>query len=143
MCEFCLFLFHLVLTILSSSDSHLLEVIEAQLHPRVPTPVVEHPVEEAAPVADDPAPVAGVPAIPTTGSFHFMQESELEAASFEDGAEWVERPSAVEHPTEPEVAPSSVSQPLEQEVSNGHVEAAQPPVCSICLSTMPCRSFTS
>ncbi|KAG6875034.1 hypothetical protein C0992_005482 [Termitomyces sp. T32_za158] len=119
------------------SYSHLLEVTEAQLHPRVPTPVVEHPVEveEVAPVADDAAPVAGVPTIPTTGSFHFMQESELEATHFEDGAEWVERPAVVEHPVEPEAAPASVPQPLEleQEVPNGHVEAEQPPPVSATL----------
>lgn len=36
--------------------------------------------------------VSGIPPIPTTGSFHFMQESELEASTFEEGAEWVERP---------------------------------------------------
>ncbi|KAG6902099.1 hypothetical protein C0995_004279 [Termitomyces sp. Mi166 len=121
--------------LLSGKDSHLLEVTEAQLHPRVPTPVVEPPVEEVVLEADDSAPVAGVPAIPASGSFHFMQESELEATSFERGAEWVERPDAVEQPAEPETAPVTVPQPLEleEEAPNGHVEAVQPPPSSATL----------
>lgn len=46
--------------------------------------------------------VAGLPgAIPTAGSFHFMQESELETPSFEDGAEWVERSDAAGHQEPP------------------------------------------
>ncbi|KNZ76684.1 hypothetical protein J132_09217 [Termitomyces sp. J132] len=111
------------------SYSHLLEVTETYLHPRVPTPVVEPPVEEAAPTVDNSAPVAGVPATPGTAGFHFMQASELEATSFEHGAEWVERPDGVDQPGEPEVAPASVPEPpeLKQEAPNGHVETASPP----------------
>ncbi|KAG6865203.1 hypothetical protein C0991_004512 [Blastosporella zonata] len=119
------------------SYSSLLEVTHAQLNPRAPTPVEEAaPVveEEAAPEAEveAEAPVAGVPAIPTTGSFHFMQASELE--SFENGAEWVERSDAAGHVAEPE-APQSVPAPLnlEQEAPNGHVEAAAHPAQSATL----------
>ena len=40
----------------------------------------------AAPVEDSIAPVT------SSGSFHFMQESELEGASLDQSAEWVEKP---------------------------------------------------
>ncbi|KAG6844619.1 hypothetical protein H0H87_005476 [Tephrocybe sp. NHM501043] len=106
--------------------SKLLEVTHAQLNPRAPSPIEEAvaPVEEEA-APETEVPVAGVPAIPTSGSFHFMQESELESTSFEGGAEQVERSDAVGHVAEPE-APSSVPH-SEQQAPNGHVEAAAPP----------------
>lgn len=101
--------------------------------PRAPTPVEEsvEEEEEAEEAADPPASepdvsVAGLPAVPTTGSFHFMQASELEAAPFEDGAEWVERSDATEHVAEP--------QPLEQEAPNGHTEESDPVVMTFNIS---------
>ncbi|KAG6828808.1 hypothetical protein H0H92_006690 [Tricholoma furcatifolium] len=105
------------------SYSHLLEATHAQLHPRPPTPVEEPvaaPAEAPAVEEVSDAHVAGVPAIPTSGSFHFMQESELEPTSFENGAEWVERSDAVGH--EPETAPAD-----EDAAPNGHVEVVPPP----------------
>ncbi|KAG6918053.1 hypothetical protein DXG01_016709 [Tephrocybe rancida] len=120
------------------SYSTLLEVTHAQLNPRVPTPVEEVATvaeEEAAPEAIEPeAPVAGIPDVPSTGSFHFMQESELETTSFEHGVEWVERSDAAAHIAETEV-PASVPEPLalEQEIPNGHVEAAVVPTQSATL----------
>jgi len=115
-------------------DAHLVEATRAHLHPPIPTPVdeeeaaaVEAPETEA--VAPAEVSVGGVPPIPTTGSFHFMQASELESSSFEDGAEWVERSEATSHVAEPEHL-QSVPQPLnlEQETPNGHVAASLPDV---------------
>lgn len=57
-------------------------------------PVEEEPVEaepEAEPEAVQTEQVIE-PAVGATGSFHFMQESELEDTTFENGAEWVEKP---------------------------------------------------
>ena len=90
-------------------DSRLLEIINEHRNfspEREPTPIPEEHipredvqpaiVEEAviSPADVEPPPLApdGVAAVSSGGSFHFMQESELEGASFEHGAEWVERP---------------------------------------------------
>ncbi|GLB45084.1 hypothetical protein LshimejAT787_1901620 [Lyophyllum shimeji] len=115
--------------------THLIEATRAHLQPRIPTPVPEEvaaPETHAAPVTDSVADVTvgGVPLVPTTGSFHFMQASELESSSFEDGAEWVERSEAAEqHVVEVEQT-QSVPQPLnlEQETPNGHITAPLPDV---------------
>lgn len=95
--------------------------------PRAPTPA-EEDVPEAEPVDEEvPAPsvepdvaVAGVPPITPSGSFHFMQASELEATPFEDGAEWVDRSDAAEHQAEP------TPQPVvpEENALNGHIEGS-------------------
>ncbi|KAF8577303.1 hypothetical protein K439DRAFT_1664273 [Ramaria rubella] len=93
----------------------LWEVVEAHRNPpveREPTPIPEEPVQPEAeihqPVAVEAVsvlvtatePVSGaseaVVAAASSGSFHFMQESELEASSFEHGAEWVEKPEESE-----------------------------------------------
>jgi hypothetical protein len=71
-------------------------------HPsRSPTPTVEQEEELLPPASEsseDSEPrvsaVTGIPPIPTTGSFHFMQASELETSTFEDGVEWVETSEA-------------------------------------------------
>ncbi|KAF8488398.1 hypothetical protein JB92DRAFT_2798603 [Gautieria morchelliformis] len=87
----------------------LLEVVDAYRNPsldREPTPTPEEPIpqEDTEPaiveqvtssvVATEPPPLASEGVAPTSsgGSFHFMQESELEGTSFEHGAEWVEKP---------------------------------------------------
>ncbi|KAF9462273.1 hypothetical protein BDZ94DRAFT_1290334 [Collybia nuda] len=99
------------------SYSQLLEVTQLHLNPprpSTPIEVEEDQVEEqpAAPPAEPDVAVAGIPAIPTSGSFHFMQASELEAAPFEDGAEWVKHSDAAGHD------PEQVS----SQAPNGHDE---------------------
>lgn len=87
-------------------DERILSIVESFRNP---------PIEEEITFADGPEPPAeetqveveqdvaeqvepGVePTVPMTGSFHFMQESELEETAFETGAEWVEKPE--EHET--------------------------------------------
>ncbi|KAJ8518125.1 hypothetical protein ONZ45_g4737 [Pleurotus djamor] len=92
--------------------------------PRAPTPEpVPSPEAENGDVASEPEvaddlAVSGVTvtvgAISTSGSFHFMQESELEGPTFEETAEWVESSDAVEAPVEvPEQAPPAPE-------TNGH-----------------------
>ena len=81
-----------------SPDTRLHEITQLYLNPpRIPTPVVEDPVEdpqelEASTITEPETAGAGAPG---TGSFHFMQESELESGAFEENAEWVERTDAV------------------------------------------------
>ena len=73
--------------------------------PRAPTPqqeeeVVEEeePVLAASVVETEPEPpVVGVPALPMSSSFRFIQDSELETPVFEEGAEWIEKADAVGH----------------------------------------------
>ncbi|KAF8070001.1 hypothetical protein FPV67DRAFT_1485758 [Lyophyllum atratum] len=118
--------------------AHLLEVTRTQLNPRAATPVeeetdavaeVEAEVEVAEPEVVADISVGGVPVVPSTGGFHFMQASELESTSFEDGAEWVERTDAAGHVAESEQQ-QSVPQALklEQEAPNGHIDASIPDV---------------
>ncbi|KAF8893392.1 hypothetical protein BD779DRAFT_1620446 [Infundibulicybe gibba] len=126
--------------------SRLLEITHHGLNPpRTPTPVPEEPetIEEQqdppAPstVESEPdAPVAGVPgAISTSGSFHFMQESELENPTFEDGAEWVERSDAQaenaqlpsvagEVATNGDIQPPPSDVPIDVPPAVGHVDWA-------------------
>jgi len=105
-----------------------------------PAAIEPTPVEEASESQEEepstPAPVepdvtiGGVPMVQSSsGSFHFMQESELEATPtvFEDGAEWVEH-SAVDHPVEQQ---DGVPPPLDLEdtkLVNGHIEESLPEV---------------
>jgi hypothetical protein len=110
---------------LGYEDDRLLEVVDAYRNPpldREPTPTPEEPVaqEDAEPaiveqvtnsvVATEPPPLASEGMAPTSsgGSFHFMQESELEGASFEHGAEWVEKP---QDPAESSVIVSDTESP--------------------------------
>ncbi|KAL0956683.1 hypothetical protein HGRIS_002811 [Hohenbuehelia grisea] len=87
--------------------TRLAEIVHLHLNPpRAPTPPAAEPVEvestpevEAEPVAEaeEPQAVAGIPeVVSATGGFHFMQASELETPSFEESAEWVEKPVAFE-----------------------------------------------
>ncbi|KAK0505025.1 hypothetical protein EDD18DRAFT_1127317 [Armillaria luteobubalina] len=109
-----------------SSYSHLLEIANNGLHPRPPTPAPEEAEvnvpdrpDSPASTATEPAPVSGIPGIPvTSSSFHFMQASELESPSFENGAEWVERSDAIE-PTTEEPIQSEAPEPV---AANGHTE---------------------
>ncbi|EGO00239.1 hypothetical protein SERLA73DRAFT_168035 [Serpula lacrymans var. lacrymans S7.3] len=92
------------------SYARLLEIVHSYLNPpREPTPVPEEPAEELGeaeataetPVEAEEVRVAGIPgALSVSSSFHFMQASELEAPSFEESAEWVERPEVDQPPTE-------------------------------------------
>ncbi|KAJ4483480.1 hypothetical protein J3R30DRAFT_3448873 [Lentinula aciculospora] len=79
----------------------LLEICDQVFSPPAPpieAPVldVDHNVDEClepSTVEEYPEPEESIPAsasITTTGSFHFMQASELETPSFEENAEWVE-----------------------------------------------------
>lgn len=73
--------------------------------------------------------IGGVPMVQSSsGSFHFMQESELEAAQtpFEDGAEWVERSEAVQEEQQNDVPPALDLQ--EPTLVNGHIEETFPEV---------------
>jgi hypothetical protein len=85
------------------SSSRLLEIAHLAFNPpRAPTPPVEEEVEEEQPTLADttiseleaPVPVAGVPVSAVAGSFRFMQDSEIETPSFEEGAEWIEKSDA-------------------------------------------------
>jgi hypothetical protein len=117
-----------------SPDTRLHEITRLYLNPpRISTPVVEDPVEdpqelEASTVTE---PETAGPGAPGTGSFHFMQESELESGAFEENAEWVERTDAVEaedgsarvEPATNDVAideiPASVSAPIDWAEDDG------------------------
>jgi len=110
--------------------SRLLEITHHSLNPpRVPTPIEDEQFEEPqeasvslSTVDTEPeVAVAGVTgAIPASGSFHFMQASELETPSFEDSAEWVERADALGHEEE-EVAPGpDIAEAVIEEAANGH-----------------------
>jgi hypothetical protein len=82
---------------LSILDTRFHKITQLYLNPpRLPTPVPEDPAgdpEVLAGSAITEPEVAGAGA-PGAGSFHFMQESELESGAFEDSAEWVERSDA-------------------------------------------------
>ncbi|RDB16820.1 hypothetical protein Hypma_002371 [Hypsizygus marmoreus] len=115
------------------SYSQLIETTRAQLNPpRAPTPVEEEEPEAAeapAPVASEPdVAITPAPVLPTTGSFHFMQESELEGPSFEDGAEWVERSDAADHIEEPQAVSPALDVEQEPVTTNGHIEEAVPEI---------------
>ncbi|KAF4567377.1 hypothetical protein EYR40_006376 [Pleurotus pulmonarius] len=124
--------------------SRIQEITRLYLNPpRVPTPEpvaeVESDAEPSVEAETEEQPdlaVSGVTvtatAISTSGSFHFMQASELEASTFEENAEWVERSDAVEPPQDEAPAQDIVKEiPAVPEV-NGHAEsngnALPPPV---------------
>ncbi|KAF9071659.1 hypothetical protein BDP27DRAFT_1321683 [Rhodocollybia butyracea] len=76
--------------------SRFLEISTQVLNPPVqvdvPEPVADEPVPEPSQDDHSELEISVPPSVPitTTGSFHFMQASELETTSFEDSAEWVE-----------------------------------------------------
>ncbi|KAG2150828.1 hypothetical protein DEU56DRAFT_778690 [Suillus clintonianus] len=85
------------------SYARLLDIVQSFLNPpREPTPLPAEP-DAATEVASEPSsdshtesqPIAGIPpvsgSLSGTGSFHFMQASELETTDFENTAEWVEK----------------------------------------------------
>ncbi|KIK90800.1 hypothetical protein PAXRUDRAFT_831373 [Paxillus rubicundulus Ve08.2h10] len=77
------------------SYTRLLDIVQSFCDPpRDPTPLpIEQAVEAEVVAIDDP--VAGVPeTLSVSGSFHFMQASELETSTFEHTAEWVEKTDA-------------------------------------------------
>jgi len=47
--------------------------------------------------AEPEPPVTGIPPVVMTGSFSFIQESEIETPAFEEGVEWVEKADAAGH----------------------------------------------
>ncbi|THV05122.1 hypothetical protein K435DRAFT_961506 [Dendrothele bispora CBS 962.96] len=106
--------------------SRLLEISQIVFTPAPPAPVVEatepeEPQEQQAPA---PAPIAqpevvvGTVPLSSSGSFHFMQASELESPSF-DNAEWVERSEAAES------AVNQTSTPVPE--TNGHINHTSVP----------------
>jgi hypothetical protein len=116
--------------------------LEVALEPLItPAAVAPAPIEEASdpqeeeepstPPVESTAAIGGVPMVQSSsGSFHFMQESELEAAQtpFEDGAEWVERSDAADHQVEQQ---NDVPPPLDLEETklvNGDIEGSLPEV---------------
>ncbi|KAJ7725858.1 hypothetical protein DFH07DRAFT_249200 [Mycena maculata] len=101
------------------SYARLLEITQLDLNPpRVPTPTEENSPKVAtetteASVEDMSASNQPV-VVSTSGSFDFMQASELEPP-FEESAEWVERSDAAGHPEE------QVEEPV-----NGHIPIEEP-----------------
>jgi hypothetical protein len=128
------------LLILNSSDSRLLEISQEPITaPVTATPVAveedeaSDPQEEEAPptpaAVESTVGIGGVPMQSSSSSFHFMQESELEAQTpFEDGAEWVERPDAVGHQAEQQMNMPPSLDLEETQLVNGVVEESLPEV---------------
>ncbi|KAJ3480922.1 hypothetical protein NLJ89_g12251 [Agrocybe chaxingu] len=84
------------------NDTRLLAVTQEALNPpRAPTPpqeyVEEQTLTESTTEAEPDIPVAGLPTGTMSSSFRFIQESEIETPSFEEGAEWVEKADAAGH----------------------------------------------
>jgi hypothetical protein len=113
-------LYYLYDTIIPASDTRLLEITHLYLDPpRVPTPVQEEQEDDQTEIPDSmvstiaseaDVTTEGIPTKQSTGSFHFMQASELES-SFEETAEWVERPDPVVQ--EPEESDRPRQEPLD------------------------------
>jgi hypothetical protein len=97
----------------------------------VPTPVPEDTSEDPQEIEASAITEPESAGAPGTGSFHFMQESELESGAFEDNAEWVERTDAVgveDGPAQVEPAadgasmddiPASISAPIDWAEDDG------------------------
>lgn len=110
-------------------DARLHEIIQLYLNPpRLPTPIPEDPIEDPQDLAASTEPESVSTAAPGAGSFHFMQESELESGAFEDSAEWVERTDAIGAEDGPHVEPTlngtddippSVSAPIDWAEDDG------------------------
>ncbi|KAG9048442.1 hypothetical protein FS842_000400 [Serendipita sp. 407] len=106
--------------------SRLIGILNAHLNapPRTATPVAEElpePEYTHAVVTETPA-IVGIPAaatVTTGGSYHFMQESELEPSTpFDEGAEWVEHSDA---PAAPAAVPPAE---VKQNIAKGPIDWA-------------------
>lgn len=131
------------------SDTRLLEVAQEPL--RVPVAVSPAPVEEESDPQEEEhsTPAAaestvGIGSVPVVGqsassSFHFMQESELEAAQtpFEDGVEWVERSDAASHEAEQQTDVPPALNLEENTLVNGHIDESIPEVTTNIPSICP------
>ncbi|KII92352.1 hypothetical protein PLICRDRAFT_37119 [Plicaturopsis crispa FD-325 SS-3] len=114
--------------------TRLSEITHTYLNPPAVAASVqeEQPDEVEVETANGDVPVVGVPepvaaAAVTSGGFQFMQSSELETPSFEEGTEWVERSDAAGHEEEVPEAVEPVVAPQEPIVNGiGHVEAPAP-----------------
>ncbi|KAF8971169.1 hypothetical protein BDZ97DRAFT_1693864 [Flammula alnicola] len=92
------------------SAARLLEITQLAFNPpRAPTPQeeqVEEEEEQQQTLADSTediepeVPVADIPTATISSSFRFIQASEIEISSFEEGAEWVEKSDAAGHEEE-------------------------------------------
>ncbi|KIJ49432.1 hypothetical protein M422DRAFT_27797 [Sphaerobolus stellatus SS14] len=114
--------------------TRILEIVESYRNPPAEpelAPVSEVVEEEEIVVSAEVAPPSIVESVQApAGSFHFMQESELEGPSFEDGAEWVEKPeendvAEVEDPNTITVAETTTIE------VNGITHAEEPPVSAV------------
>ncbi|KAJ7218099.1 hypothetical protein GGX14DRAFT_439752 [Mycena pura] len=95
------------------SYARLAEITHLSLNP--PAPTQEHIVEAVEASGDSETSAVDQPlGVSTAGSFDFMQASELEP-SFEDNAEWVERPEVSHRQETPTVEPV-----------NGHIPSEEP-----------------
>lgn len=92
-----------------------MEIVDLAFNPpRAPTPEApaeEQPVVEET-VVEVEVPVAGIPSAIASSSFRFIQDSEIETPSFDEGVEWVEKSEAVGH---------------EEPVVNGHATEEDAP----------------
>ncbi|PPQ63740.1 hypothetical protein CVT24_004249 [Panaeolus cyanescens] len=79
------------------SYSRLLEITQTALNPPQPEPQFTAEIEEAEPAPPAEPAVAGVPAASVASSLRFIQASEIEPTSFEDGVEWIEKSDAAGH----------------------------------------------
>ncbi|KAI3618845.1 hypothetical protein WG66_000538 [Moniliophthora roreri] len=80
------------------------------------TPTPQEATTDAEPETRSEASVAGAIPLSKSGSFHFLQESEIETTPVEQSAEWVEHPPA-------EVLPERT--PAQEQI-NGHIDNVQP-----------------
>jgi hypothetical protein len=105
--------------------SRVLEIVDLAFNPpRAPTPEVpveEQPVVEET-VVEVEVPVAGIPPVVPASGFRFIQDSEIETASFEEGVEWVEKSEAVGH---------------EEPVVNGHAPEEAPVSAEVRIVSSP------
>jgi len=96
-------------------------LLEAAQHPpsRTATPNAEHETVDT----HEEGAIKGIPSTTNmTGSYHFMQDSELEPTTpFDEGAEWVEHPEATAMHQAPEVEPTTETS---QEKGDGHIDWA-------------------
>ncbi|KAF5328837.1 hypothetical protein D9619_011689 [Psilocybe cf. subviscida] len=113
------------------SSERLLEIAQHAFNPpRVPTPPLQEedaPEEQPATIENSiveiETPVAGVPPS-TSGGFRFMQASEIETTSFEEGAEWIEKSDAAGHEGVANGHAAEEAAPTEEANGNGPIDWA-------------------